>query len=106
MRVAVIELRDDHGRKRPRADVLAEKPVFGYLILSSRGAYVQGREDSPPSVGASLPCLIGPRITRISRGSMVIVGGYSDPSTRHVDAPLIPQAWWVRPVGHGGISAS
>jgi hypothetical protein len=50
--------------------------------------------------------LVDPKITRIARGSMVIVGGYSDPSTRHVDAPLIPQAWWVRPIGHGGISAS
>lgn len=105
MRVAVIELRDEKGRKRPRADVLSDKPVFGYLILTRRSAYVQGREDSPPSVGISLPCMVDPRITRIARGSMVIVGGYLDPTSRNIHTPLIPQAWWVRPVGHGGISA-
>jgi hypothetical protein len=105
MKVAVIELRDDAGRKRSRADVLADKPIYGYLILSRRNAYVQSREDSPPSVGASLPCLIDPRITRIERGSMVIVGGYLDSSSRNIHTPPIPQAWWVRPVGHGGISS-
>jgi hypothetical protein len=106
MEVAVIELRDDTGRKRPRADVLADKPVFGYLILSPVGAYVQAREEAPPTVGAILPCLINPRITRIRRGSMVIVGGYLDPSSRNIHTPPIPQAWWVRPVGHAGIPAS
>lgn len=89
-----------------RANVLADKPVVGYLILSPVGAYVQAREEAPPTVGALLPCLINPRITRIKKGSMVIVGGYLDPAARNIHAPLIPQAWWVRPVGHGGISAT
>jgi hypothetical protein len=64
---------------------------------------VQAREDSPPTVGAMLPGLVGARIRRIKKGSMVIVGGYVDPARSGPLHAAIPQAWWVRPVGHGGI---
>lgn len=106
MRVAVVELRDIRGRKRPRADVLAEKPVFGYLIFEPGGAFIQSREDSPPTVGGMLSILHQARVTRIGRGGMVITGAYVSPDSRGPIDPLIPQAWWVRPVGQGGISAS
>lgn len=106
MKVAVIELRDDKGRKRPRAAVLADQPVYGFLLFGPGCCYVQGRDDSPPTVGAILPALVDARVRLIRKGSMVIVGGYIDPSASNINAPRLPQAWWVRPVGHGGISAS
>jgi hypothetical protein len=102
--VGVIELRDERGRKRSRADVLAEKPLFGYLILSPGSCYLQAREDAPPTVGAMLPALINARVKHIRKGSIVIIGGYLVPGDGPLTKP-IPQSWWVRPTGHGGINA-
>lgn len=102
MRVAVIELRDTKGHKRPRAAVLADTPVFGYLIFNPGAAHVQAREEAPPTVGQMLPTLVHARVTRIHKGSIVIVGGYLMPGGGPLERP-IPQAWWVRPTGHGGI---
>ena len=98
-------MRDSRGRKRPRAEVLAEKPVFGYIIFEPGGAFIQSREDSPPTVGGMMPILYQARVTRIERGGIVISGAYVGPDNRGPIDPLIPQAWWVRPVGHGGITA-
>jgi hypothetical protein len=102
MRVAVIELRDEKGRKRPRDAVRNETPLFGYLQFEGT-CYLQEHQDAPPTVGALLPVLANASVRRIRKGGMVVVGGYLDPNDRGPSPRLIPQAWWVRPVGHGGI---
>jgi len=91
----VVELRHN-GQKRPREDVLADKPVHGHLILDRGGAYLQSRIESPPTVGGMLPILCWPRVTRINRHGMVITGYYLVPGAGP-NQPGIPQAWWCRP---------
>ncbi|NKI97524.1 hypothetical protein [Rhizobacter sp. SG703] len=105
MKVAVIEMRDGQGRKRPRDQVRAEKPVFGYLIYEPGFAALRALDEAPPTVGAMMPLLHHAKIRAIRKGGIMIVGAYVDMKSRGPIDPLIPQAWWVRPVGHGGIPA-
>jgi hypothetical protein len=106
MWVDVVELRKD-GKKRPREEVLAAKPVRGFLQMTAgRPGYYAGQRNPPllatlNGAGERMPEMLSPldqaRVVKISRGALLIAG------VQEVVRPIrrferFPQAWWCIPV--------
>lgn len=104
MLVDVVELRH-RGVKRPRAQVLADKPVRAVLTLQAgRPGWHAGQRNAPLLAGLLVPGetnwarepLDPARVTAIKGTSLLIVGMQEIPIYGGRQVEVHRQAWWCR----------